>query len=126
VRNGSGRVRVESIDPNNWQPTVAAAQRAEPERAVVPSPERVATPSGAVDEGSGYWLQLGAFSMQSNAEQMLSRLKTQVAELADRLRLFDGEGVIRVRAGPYRTRGEVDEAASLVRRMTDLAPMVIR
>lgn len=115
VRNGSGRVRVESIDPASWAPATVAA--AEPEKAVLPPP---------ADDGSGYWLQLGAFSMASNAEQMLARVKVQVAELADRLRLVDGEGVIRLRAGPYRSRAEVDEAASLVRRLTDIAPMVIR
>ena len=123
VRNGSGRVRVESIDARNWQPTQVAATEMPAEKAVVPPRERVEI---LPDGGSGFWLQLGAFSMQSNAEQMLSRLKTQVTELAERLRLVDGEGVVRVRAGPYATRDEVDEAASLVRRLTDIAPMVIR
>jgi len=116
IRNGSGRVRVERIDPANWMPTTAAG--AEPEKAVIP-------PRPA-DEAGGYWVQLGAFSLQSNAEQMLSRLKTQVAELADRLRLVDGDGVVRLRAGPYPNRADADEAAALVRRMTDIAPMVIR
>jgi rare lipoprotein A len=123
IRTGSGRVRVESIDPASWAPATVAvgepvtAPAREPEKAVMPPP---------ADDAAGYWLQLGAFSMASNAEQMLARVKVQVAELADRLRLVDGEGVIRLRAGPYRSRAEVDEAASLVRRMTDIAPMVIR
>lgn len=113
IRSGSGRVRVESIDPANWTPATVAA--VEPEK----SPR-------AADETFGYWLQLGAFGMKSNAEQMLARVKTQVAELADRLRLVDGDGVTRLRAGPYSSRAEADEAATLVRRMTDIAPMVIR
>ena len=115
VRNGSGRVRVESIDPASWAPATMAAT--DSEQTMAPRP---------VDDAAGYWLQLGAFSMQSNAEQMLARIKVQVAELADRLRLVGGEGVTRLRAGPYRSRAEVDEAASLVRRLTDIAPMVIR
>jgi rare lipoprotein A len=113
IRNGSGRVRVESIDPATWTPTAVAA--AAPEKA-----------AASADTPSAYWLQLGAFSVQANAEQMLARVKTQVAELADRLRLVDGEGVIRLRAGPYPSRAEADEAATLVRRMTDIAPMIIR
>ncbi len=126
VRNGSGRVRVESIDPSTWTPTAVAAAPAEaPSRELAVAPDKpAAVPDG--DGASGYWVQLGAFSLQTNAEQMLSRLKTQVAELADRLRLVDGDGVIRLRAGPYASRAAADEAASLVRRMTDIAPMVIR
>jgi rare lipoprotein A len=126
VRNGSGRVRVESIDPGAWTPTTVAAAPAatEPPRELAVAPEQPAVP--VEEAGAGYWVQLGAFSMQTNAEQMLSRLKTQVAELADRLRLVDGDGVIRLRAGPYASRAAADEAASLVRRMTDIAPMVIR
>lgn len=115
VRNGSGRVRVESIDPASWMPAPTAVAAVEPEK-----------PPRAADETFGYWLQLGAFGMKSNAEQMLARVKAQVAELADRLRLVDGDGVTRLRAGPYPSRAEADEAAMLVRRMTDIAPMVIR
>lgn len=125
IRKGSGRVRVESIDPDTWPTTAAANVGAEtgPTRELAVAPDK---PAPADDDASGYWVQLGAFSLQTNAEQMLSRLKTQVAELADRLRLVNSDGVIRLRAGPYRSRSEADAAASLVRRATDIAPMVIR
>ena len=105
VQSGSGRVRVESIDATN--------------------PTQVAGKTAAEPEGT-FWVQLGAFSVAANAEQMLGRLKLELAQLADRLRLVDGEGVVRLRAGPYASRAEAEEAAALVRRLTDLAPMVIR
>jgi len=105
VQSGSGRVRVESIDATN--------------------PTQVAGKTTAEPEGA-FWVQLGAFSVAANAEQMLGRLKLELAQLADRLRLVDGEGVVRLRAGPYASRAEAEEAAALVRRLTDLAPMVIR
>lgn len=109
VRTGSGRVRVESMDAaGGAAAAVAAAQ------------------SGAVPAEGGWWVQLGAFSASANAEQMLARLRRELVELADRLRLVDGDGVVRLRAGPYASRGEADEVAALVRRMTDIAPMVIR
>ncbi|MEO1766601.1 septal ring lytic transglycosylase RlpA family protein [Thiobacter aerophilum] len=106
VRTGSGRVRVESIDPANWNNNAIA--------------------TAAETDDAAWWVQLGAFSLASNAEQMLSRVKVQVAALADRLRLVEGEGVVRLRAGPFASRSEADEAAALVRRLTELAPLVIR
>lgn len=109
VRKGSGRVRVESIDPG-----------ASPAPAVAAAPAREAAPAEA------WWVQLGAYTVAANAEQMLVRLKLELAELADRLRLMDADGVVRLRAGPYASRGEADEAASLVRRVTGLSPVVIR
>jgi rare lipoprotein A len=114
VRNGSGKVRVESIDPADWAATQVAATG---EKSVS---------AGADNAASGFWLQLGAFGVQANAEQMLARVRAQVAEMADRLRLVDGGGVVRVRAGPYASRADADEAAALVRRLTDIAPMIIR
>lgn len=107
VRAGSGRVRVESIDPATWNGTAVAAAAPEP-------------------EGAAWWVQLAAFSVAANAEQMLGRVRVQVADLADRLRLVEGDGVVRLRAGPFASRSEADEAAALVRRLTELAPMVIR
>lgn len=108
VRKGSGRVRVERIDPSApAAPAVADA----------------AVPAAGED---GYWVQLAAFTVAANAEQMLSRLKVQLAELADRLRLVEADGMVRLRAGPYASRTEADQAAALVRRATDLVPLVTR
>jgi rare lipoprotein A len=119
VRNGSGRVRVESIDANDWTPTQVATVAA-------PVTPISGEPTAAVNgDGTGYWLQLGAFRMEANAQDMLSRLKVELVDLAAHLRIFSGDSVFRVRAGPYATESEAAEVASQVRQITDLAPLVV-
>ncbi len=82
IKQGSTRVRVESIDPDTYAARDAAA-------------------------GQGVYLQLGAFSRPANAGQLLGRLARELDIDANLTRVVSDGALHRVQVGPYRS----DEAA---------------
>jgi len=106
---------VASIDPSNWTPAPTIITTA------ADKPQRVASA-----EDAGYWLQLGAFSVQANAEQLLAKLKGELGGLADALRIQTVDGLYRLRAGPFQTSGEANDAAAQLKRVTDIQPVLLR
>lgn len=112
---GSGLVEVESIDPTNWAPAPTIITTA------ADKPQHIAS-----TEGAGYWLQLGAFSVQANAEQLLAKLKGELGGLADALRIQTVDGLYRLRAGPFQTSIEANDAAAQLKRVTDIQPVLLR
>lgn len=123
VQNGSGLVDVESIDPAQWSPTPAPTIAATPTTvtATVEKPE----PLPAANS-EGYWLQLGAFSVQANAEQLLAKLKTELGALSESVRIQAAEGLYRLRAGPYKSDAEASDVAAQLKRLTNIQPVLLR
>jgi rare lipoprotein A len=117
VQNGSGLVEVESIDPAQWTPTPAPAIVT----AAAEKPEPLPTANS-----EGYWLQLGAFSVQANAEQLLAKLKSELGALSESVRIQAVEGLYRLRAGPYKSSGEASDAALQLQRLTNIQPVLLR
>ncbi len=111
---GSGRVEVQSID---------ATHDSSPNTDVV-AEEKPASATATND--ASYWLQLGAFSIQANAEQLLTKLKTEVSALADRLRIQTVDGLYRLRAGPFNSTEEANDAAAQLKRVADIQPVLLR
>ena len=114
VQAGSGLVEVESLDPAQWPPaatSVAAAEKLQP------------LPAPSVES---FWLQLGAFGVLSNAEQLLAKLKTELGALGDSVRIHATEGLYRLRAGPFKSSAEASEVAVQLQRLTNIQPMLLR
>ena len=116
VQAGSGLVDVESIDPSQESPTANTTTlvAAEP---VQPTP----TP----DTGD-VWLQLGAFSVQANAEQLLAKLKAEMGALGENVRVQAVEGLYRLRAGPFKSSVDANDWAAQFKRLTDIQPVLLR
>lgn len=114
IGNGSGTVEVERIDVAAWQQARAATPRVTP-----------ATPEAAPDIAD-YWLQFGAFSVQSNAENLLARLQSQLGQIGESVRIVAKDGLFRLRAGPFKTAAEANALAAEVKRMTDVQMVVLR
>jgi rare lipoprotein A len=115
VQAGSGLVEVESIDPAQWTPAPAVAIAA----AEKPQPLPVA-------EGENYWLQLGAFGVQANAEQLLAKLKVELGALGESVSIYAAEGLYRLRAGPFKTSAEAGDVAAQLQRLTNIQPVLLR
>lgn len=98
VGSGSGEVEVESLVPGMENapseiPAVAAAT------------QKTEAPTMALSaEGSGVYLQLGAFSARDNAENFLARLRDEVNEIGGTLGMQVQDGLFRVRVGPFADR----------------------
>ncbi len=80
-------------------------------RPLVDSPV-VVTPAGFAN-----WIQIGAFNNLAGAERLSSRFRTQhAAFIGNRdIRLTPGEGMTKVRIGPYATFGEASSACRQLR-----------
>ena len=115
VRAGSSLVEVESIDPAQSTPspnitTLVAAAPVQPP---------------ASDTGD-VWLQLGAFSVQANAEQLLAKLKAEMGALGENVRMQAVEGLYRLRAGPFKSSVDANDLAAQFKRLTDIQPVLLR
>ena len=94
------------------RPTPVVVARADPPTPARPAPARTNPPAAA----NGPWrVQLGAFSVRSNAEQLWNRLRGR-AELAGSQRLMVPAGrVTKLQAGGFATRGAADVACRALR-----------
>ncbi len=114
VQNGSAMVEVEGIDPNGPAlPPVAAAQPVQPEQ---PAQE---------PEGSGIYLQMGAFRVQENAEQFRERLVAKLARLASSVQVLVVDGLYRVHLGPLHSESEAGEIAHEIKQALNVNPLMI-
>lgn len=114
INLGSTLVDVESVDPKNFKPY--------PET----TPLEEIPPLLASAESAGYWLQLGAFGVQANAELLLEKLKLELGTLAEVLRIQTVDGLYRLRAGPFQTIAEANDAAVQLKRVSDIQPVILR
>jgi rare lipoprotein A len=120
MNHGSGELEVEKLMPDEIERLAALRKGAQSAPAMaenVPAATSpVATPvtlATAVDDkvkatASGWYLQLGAFSQQANAEQ--ARLKV-IANWPD-LEVEQAKGLYRLYAGPFASRAQAEAAAS--------------
>ncbi len=116
VQAGSGLVEVESIDP--------AQSTASPNNTTLVAAEP-AQPTSTSDTGD-VWLQLGAFSVEANAEQLLAKLKAEMGTLGESVRIQVVEGLYRLRAGPFKSSVEANDLAAQFKRLTNIQPVLLR
>jgi len=129
VRNGSGTVEVEAILPHADATVAQAAGRATP-RPTTPGlvdDAPAAPPAGTAPltaSPSGHYLQLGAFSVQENAQRFMERLQAQLAGLNATLSVASSDSMFRVHSGPYASRAEALEAAERIAQVLGTAPIL--
>ncbi len=123
LQGGSGRVVVESIDPRNF---TAASPLPAPAPLAAPKPENPPPPAplAAAPDAGGLYVQLGAFSVQDNAEQFRYKLKIELTQLADKLQVSPANGMFKVRAGPYASQVEANQVASEIRKALSINAVV--
>ncbi|MFA7240639.1 MAG: septal ring lytic transglycosylase RlpA family protein [Sulfuricellaceae bacterium] len=126
LQNGSLQVQVEALDPRN--PVVApppANPKPEAALAAAPQPANAAQAFTTAPENGGVYVQLGAFSVQENAEQFRSKLGMDMAQFADKLQVMPQGGLFKVRAGPYPNIAGADQAAAEIRKALNVNAVVI-
>ena len=98
VGNGSGRVRVESLD-------VKPPDVRNPEAKNL-DPQKPATPVVASMPQPGYFVQMGAFGQPGNAEKLLQRARETLGITHELSRVALVGELHRVSLGPFATEGE--------------------
>jgi rare lipoprotein A len=117
-----------TTDLKPLEPVAAvAAPPAEPPTAAIPAvPPATPIPDVPVSsEASGVYLQLGAFSQRDNAELFRARINRQLGWLTDPIQMKSGDGLYRLRLGPYRDRAEAERVAARIRETLELKPAVV-
>jgi len=95
IGNGQGQVEVESLSADDNAPATISPIYKEP---IQVSP----LPSDNPPSASGkVYLQLGAFSSQSGAEDFLSSMRAKLGDSGKQLSLSHNNGMVKVRMGPY-------------------------
>ena len=100
LKQGSTRVRVESIDAGSDSAQQAA--------------------------GGAVYLQIGAFSSSDNAEQLTGRLASELAFDTDRTRVVRDGGLHRVQLGPYPDDAAAHADRARLQERLDLNPVLVR
>jgi len=97
------------------KPTVTKAEPPKP-AAVKPAP-KPSEPSAKPTEREAYLLQLGSFRKSSDAENLKARLAMMgVVTRIQKVTINNNDTFHRVRSGPYRSKKELEEVRSMLRR----------
>ncbi|MDT8896259.1 septal ring lytic transglycosylase RlpA family protein [Halomonas sp. I1] len=97
---GTGRVRVEAINPEAWQ----ARQKGQPTPPSTAEPDPVAQDSGR-DAAEPVYLQVAALGSADNAEALKERLE---GALSRPVRIASAAGLYRVQVGPLKHADQID------------------
>jgi rare lipoprotein A len=127
---GSGMVEVERVfEPGKeGEPEARPAAMPAPDAsAAAPQPvfPDVRTPVVAQERGE-IWVQLGAFGSAQAAESFRERATRELSWNLEPIRVVTGEGLNRVRLGPYRNREEAEAIAAKVRESLGYVPSIIQ
>jgi rare lipoprotein A len=103
-------VRLANITPRDDAVRVMNASLTAPMSGIA-DVARVPQPASA--DGSGVWLQLGAFGAQGNAEAFRQRMQSLASsnDVEGRLELVNRDGLYKVRIGPFVTVSRAREVA---------------
>lgn len=110
VGKGSGWVEVEAIDTRAPAlPVARNTQSVQPD-----SPARTA----------GTFVQVGAFKMRENADQLRATLQGQSLAQNVAVENWYNDGIYRVRLGPYPSRDDAERAAGKIRQTLGISTLV--
>lgn len=112
LKAGTGSVRIEAIDPAEFQRKLGKTGKA----------EEPARPDMASDEPS-FYVQIGAFGALDNATALQARILDLVYAP---VQIARGDGVHRVQVGPFFTREDADKVAAILRDRDLGSPIVIK
>lgn len=72
-------------------------------------------PAGKQPGTQRYFIQLGAFGQRGNADAFSIHMKSELAELSNKLAIYYADGLFRVQLGPWADRLAAQEASQKVR-----------
>ena len=104
------------------RPVVAPAPRT---ASSSPPRPRPAAPPPAHHAAGTIYVQLGAFGSQTNAQNYLARLRSQLSWLADAIHMYPQDGLYRIRAGPYVSRREARSVSDRVTQSLGIKTFVL-
>lgn len=123
VSKGSARVKVERVFPGDDKPASPTVLAQQPATPVVETPQTPA--STAQPEPSGFYLQLGSFSLKANAEVLRDKLTGVLAEHGKPVQVVQRNGLYRVWVGSYDSDASAREAIPVVQQLAGITPLPV-
>ena len=124
TKEGSSELKVEKLTPRQIA-QLGNKGIAAPALATSDSPP-VQASLNTVPAITGFFLQVGAFSVEDNAKAFLSRLSLEFGEDLPNLKIVRKEPVFKLLAGPYRSRDDAHTASQRLKQAAELAAIVIQ
>ncbi|MGO4392651.1 septal ring lytic transglycosylase RlpA family protein [Variovorax sp. M-6] len=93
--------------------------------AAAPSAQGAAPAPRAAAAGSGFWVQLGAFSQRDGALRFQQQVAREMPTLSGNLAVFSESGTHRLQAGPFASRDLARDTVEQVRNGLQLAPVIV-
>jgi rare lipoprotein A len=128
INAGSGRVIVETVLPGQSAPAPVAVPEAEPvrdsreldalSRALSQEEEERAPPP------DGFYLQLGAFSLPENAENLKNHLLRENDWPGDPMHIQYHDNLYRLQMGPYPSRAAAQQSAQKIHALSGYTPLI--
>lgn len=125
VDGGSGVVDVEVIIPAEGKEALPARVEAAAEPRPLPVHEVTSPAAPLATDGSGVFLQFGAFGTRGSAEDFLGKMRVELDGLEEPLLIFASESLFRVQAGPFADRKTARREAARVVDRLGLRPVVV-
>jgi rare lipoprotein A len=128
VAFGTAPARVTELPPPAPAPAPAAPptrQPAYPSASAASAGLAPPSTASAASSMTGVYLQLGAFSGQQNAEDLLGRLRNQLTDWTEPLRIVLVGNLHRVRIGPYADRVTAQLAANKLQQRVNMTAMIV-
>jgi rare lipoprotein A len=113
---GSATVEVEALLVDQASTPSSAAT----DQAPAPSPAMTTR-----SEVPGHYVQLGAFSNATNADDFLQKIRLQLSWLGDGINTWSRDGLIRVHAGPYASREQANTQAERIQMELGIKPIIV-
>jgi rare lipoprotein A len=124
VAAGSARVEVESVNPEtSSRVQVAAIADKAPEKAELDA--KGAAQAKATVEAKATYIQVGAFSVRENAEDLKARVIRELAGLSDAVQVLLVGNLWRLQVGPYRSSDDARSVASRIENELNLKPLLV-
>ncbi len=126
AQRGSGTVSIERVFPGDSghsppvKMPVSIAPTTAPAVTIKPNSE---VPPVSVVTGE-FFLQLGAFGAQENAEIFRARLVRELEWNREPIQIIQRDNLFRVRMGPYPSRAEAEAIAAQVKQSRDFVPII--
>lgn len=118
LEQGSTEVEVESVMPGQAlasSPAIASRPEVAGQAETAATEVAVFEPAGKPSDAQKYFIQLGAFGQRGNADAFSTHMRSELAELGNKLAIYYADGLFRVQLGPWADRLAAQEAGQKVR-----------
>ncbi len=130
TNTGSGNVEIEAIDASTFKSSNTVVTNSQPSdsksAAESTTPITPASTSNQNLTTTQYYVQVGAFKSDSNAQKLETRIGS--LDLANEVGIASSlykDGFYRVKLGPYMSRQDADSAASNIRQKLAITALVV-